>query len=56
MEGFYIWDIVQNIRETNAENVDLIENRNFIRECAEGAVRGCCGINSGGNNRGWVLL
>ena len=39
MEGFYIWDIVQNIRETNAENVDLIENRNFIRECAEGTSK-----------------
>ena len=33
-----------------------MENRNFIRECTEGAVRGCSGINSGGNNRGGCLL
>ena len=48
--------MVQNVWEKIAENLDFIENGNFIGESTEAAVRGCSGINSVEDARGRVLL
>ena len=47
---------MQIVWEKNTENIDFIENGNFIRENAEGAVRGCSGINPQKTTRGGGLL
>ena len=41
MKDFWKWDTVQTVWEKNTENIDFIENGNFIRENAEAAVRRC---------------
>ena len=41
IKDFWKWDTVQIVWEKNTENIDFIENGNFIRENAEAAVRRC---------------
>ena len=49
-------DMAQNVWDKIAENLDFVENSNFIRGSTEVAVRGCPGENSQENTRGRVLL
>ena len=39
-------DVVKNVWEKIAENVDFVEKRNFVKESTEASVQGCSGINS----------
>ena len=49
-------DVVENAWEEIAENLDFVENSDFIRGSTEAAVRSCCGINSQENTHGGVPL
>lgn len=41
VEGFWTWDTVQDVRVKIAEDLNIVENGNFIRVSTEAAVRGC---------------
>ena len=48
--------IVKNVWGKTAENIDFVENSNFIRENTEAPVRGCSSVNWQGNICGRFLL
>ena len=48
--------MVQNVWEKCSENLDFVENSNFIRESTEAAVRGFSGKNSRENPLDGVQL
>ena len=48
--------MVQIVWEKYGENLDFVENSNFIKEDAEGAVCGCSGINLQKNTHRGILL
>lgn len=41
VKGFWIWDTVQDVRVKIPEDLNIVENGNFIRVSTEAAVRGC---------------
>ena len=50
------WATVQNVWKEIAENLDFVENSDFIRESIEAAFHGCSVINSQENTCGGVVL
>ena len=56
VKGFKERDTVQNVWEKIAENLDFVENSNFIRGNTEAVVRCCSGVNCQKNIHGGVLL
>ena len=55
-ETFKMRDVVKNVCEKIAKNLDFVENSNFIRGSTEAAALSCSGVNSQKNTHGGALL